>query len=201
MNKSQSFTIQPQSGIACKVNAGEFIKIIDIEGRQSGDLFAVSQSDHSEYLSAGVTLDSNRNFYIKESDFLYSNKYNPLLQITEDTVKKHDLIHPTCSQRMYEAQYDVKEEHPSCHKNIQRTLKEFGVAYPVLLTVFNFFMHTEVGSDGSITVKPPVSKPGDYIILKACTDLIVSVTACSVTQSSCNGFSARPLQVEILSQH
>jgi uncharacterized protein YcgI (DUF1989 family) len=198
MQQLQSFTIKPQSGIACKVSAGEFIRIIDIEGKQSGDFFAVAQSDHSEFFSSGVTLDCNRNFYLKESDYLYSNKYNALLQITEDTVKSHDLIHPTCSQRMYEVQYDVKEEHPSCHKNIQRTLKEFGVEYPVLLTVFNFFMNTQIGSDGSITVKPPVSKPGDYIILKACMDLIISVTACSVTQSSCNDFSARPLRVEIL---
>lgn len=199
MKTLQAFTVQPQSGIACMVKAGELIRIIDIEGKQSGDFFAVTQSNHNEFFSSGVTLDCNRNFYLKENDFLYSNKYNKLLQIVEDTVKTHDLIHPTCSQRMYEVQYNVKEEHPSCHKNIQRTLKEFGVEYPVLLTVFNFFMNTEVGNDGSITVKSPVSKPGDYIILKACTDLVISVTACSVTQSSCNDFFARPLGVEILS--
>jgi uncharacterized protein YcgI (DUF1989 family) len=190
--------INPQSGKAFRVKANQLIKIIDLEGKQTGDLFAVTSSDPSEYFSAGVTIDCNSNIYLKEKDFLYSNKYNKLLQIEEDLVGTHDLIHPTCSQRMYETQYSVDKPHPSCHQNLHDSLEEFGIAYNNLNTVFNFFMNTRIGADGKIIYNKTLSTPGSFIILRACTDLIIAITSCSVTQSEINNFSSSPLRVEII---
>ncbi len=190
--------INPQSGRAFLVRENQFIKIIDVEGQQTGDFFAVVQANPSEYFSAGVTIDCNGNIYLKEKDFLYSNRFNKLLQIEQDQVGTHDLLHPTCSQRMYETHYSLNEPHPSCHQNIHDSLAEFGVAYNNLTTVFNFFMDAKVEADGKIIYHPPVLKPGRFVVLRACTDLIVAVTSCSVTQSAINNFSASQLKVEIL---
>lgn len=197
MIRLQNYIIKPQTGVSFIVKAGQFIKVIDIEGKQVADFFAIVESDKTEYFSAGVTLDCNANFYLKEQDFIYSNKFNKILQIIEDNVKTHDLIHPTCSQRMYEVQYNETKPHPSCHQNIKDSLKEFDVDYSILMTPFNIFMNTQIKENGDIVVERPISKPGDFILLKSYVDLIISVAACSVTQSSCNDFRAKPIGVEI----
>ena len=129
---------------------------------------------------------------------MYSNKYNKLLQIEEDVVGTHDLIHPTCSQRMYEMHYGVDKPHPSCHQNLHNSLEEFGIEYNNLITVFNFFMNSRIDTNGKIIYNKTISKPGSFIILRACTDLIIAITSCSVTQSEINNFTASPLRVEIM---
>ena len=200
MTTVSKYIINPQSGIGFTVTKGQYIKIIDVEGKQSGDFFAVNKNDTTEYFSSGVTLDNNANFYLKKGDFLYSNKYNQILQIVEDTVGYHDLIHPTCSPRMFETQYGVKGFHPSCHHNIQKSLADYNIEYNDLHTVFNFFMNTRIEQNGDIKISASTAMPGDHIILKAFTDLIVAVTSCSVTQSKTNSFSAKPLGIEILDE-
>jgi uncharacterized protein YcgI (DUF1989 family) len=50
-------------------------------------------------------------------------------------------------------------------------------------------------STGEITVMPPRSKAGDYIMFAAETDLIVALTACSAPQS--NNGSFKPIDFEV----
>ena len=197
MTEVNNYTISPQSAKAFFVKANQLIKIIDPKGHQTGDFFALVSSDLTEYFSAAVTIDCNARIYLNEKDFLYSNKYNKLLQIEEDKVGTHDLIHPTCSQRMYEVHYNVDKPHPSCHQNIQNCLKEFGVEYKNLTTVFNFFMNSQIDGNGKIIYNKTDANPGRFITLRACTDLIIAITSCSVTQSALNNFSASPLMVEL----
>jgi uncharacterized protein YcgI (DUF1989 family) len=56
-------------------------------------------------------------------------------------------------------------------------------------------MNTEISTTGTITVKPPLSKGGDYIELQARMDLVVAVTACSAGQ--CNNYKCTEVAVEI----
>ena len=193
-----NYTINPQSAKAFPVKANQLIKIIDPKGHQTGDFFAIVSSDSTECFSAGVTIDCNASIYLNEKDFLYSNKYNKLLQIEEDKVGTHDLIHPTCSQRMYEMHYNVDKPHPSCHENIRDCLKEFGIEYKDLTTVFNFFMNSRIDGNGKIIYNKTVANPGRFITLRTCTDLIIAITSCSITQSALNNFSASPIVVELI---
>jgi uncharacterized protein YcgI (DUF1989 family) len=53
-------------------------------------------------------------------------------------------------------------------------------------------MHVAVDSStGKISVLPPKSKAGDYVILEAKMDLIVGMTACSAEMS--NNYSFKPI--------
>ena len=56
-------------------------------------------------------------------------------------------------------------------------------------------MNVEVASDGGLAVRPPRSKPGDYIELRAEMDLIVGLTACSAEMS--NNYRFKPIDFEI----
>jgi uncharacterized protein YcgI (DUF1989 family) len=197
MSTLQKYIIPPQQGSAFRVTQGQSVRIIDIEGKQFADFMAINSQDNTEIFSSGVTMDCNASIYLKTGDYLYSNKYNKLLEITEDKVGKHDLIHPTCSGKMYETQYNIKGNHPSCHENIRMSFEKFGILYNILQTPFNIFMNTTIDNAGIIKINPPLSKPGDYIVLKACCNLVISVAACSVKESACNDFLCKSIGVEI----
>ena len=68
---------------------------------------------------------------------------------------------------------------------------------PATVTIpLNVFMHTVVGPEGRLTVRPPRSKAGDALELRAERDLLVAVSACSA--SGANGGGARPLGVSVV---
>jgi uncharacterized protein YcgI (DUF1989 family) len=56
-------------------------------------------------------------------------------------------------------------------------------------------MNTAICEKGAITVKPPLSRAGDYIELQARMDLIIGVAACSA--GKCNNFRCTPVDVEV----
>jgi uncharacterized protein YcgI (DUF1989 family) len=57
-------------------------------------------------------------------------------------------------------------------------------------------MNVAIDQDGKVKVLPPRSKPGDYIELRAETDLLIGLTACSAELS--NNFRFKPIDYEIL---
>ena len=57
------------------------------------------------------------------------------------------------------------------------------------------YLNTEISGKGSITVKTPLSRAGDFIELQARMDLIIGVTACSA--GKCNNFRCTAVDVEV----
>lgn len=193
----RKITVAAREGTAFRLKKGQRLKVIDLEGGQVADLLAFKLSDTNEKLSTSVTIDNNGSLFLKKGDFLYSNNYNPLMCIIEDSVGSHNLLHPPCSPAMYRSQYNIKGEHPSCQTNFAKALRKYGIAEKEITTPFNIFMHTEVNSDGRVVVKEPLSKAGDYITLEAEVDLVVAVTACSVEESACNSYQCTDIGLVI----
>ncbi len=71
----------------------------------------------------------------------------------------------------------------------------FGIAADDIPTTFNAFMNVDVLASGELKIGPPLSKPGDFLDLRAEMDLVVGVTACSAEMS--NNYSFKPIEVEI----
>ena len=76
----------------------------------------------------------------------------------------------------------MKEYHRSCTDNLHEALKELGLTAPQVPSPFNLWMNipwTEAPQPcGSLEFVAPVSKPGDYIVMKAEMDCIVAFSAC-----------------------
>jgi uncharacterized protein YcgI (DUF1989 family) len=174
------------------------IRIIDVAGQQVADLVAFSSSDKSEKLSTGATIDCNGSISPRRGDRLFSNRYAAMLTIVEDRVEQHDLLHPPCSLPMYRVQHGIAGEHPNCLQNLTNALAPFGLGMEDLPGPFNIFMHSVISSDGRVQVEKPLSKPGDFIELRAEMDLIVAISACSVEESACNGFACTPIDIRFL---
>lgn len=188
--------IAPQSGVAFALRAGEILRIHDPLGEQVADLFAFKADDHSCSLSSGRSIDYASKIYLSTGDTLYSNDSRAMFQILEDRVGRHDFLLTPCSQEMFEILYQHQGHHPSCFENLYRALAPFGIRPEQIGTTFNVFMDVEVGPDGVVAVKPPRSRAGDFIELRAQMDLICGLTSCSAENS--NNGSFKPIDYEIL---
>ena len=191
------YHVRERSGISFDVKENDIIRIIDAEGRQVADFFAISAIDPLEHLSTGVTIDCNSSIRIGINDFLYSNLYNRMFQVIEDTVKRHDLLYPCCRTEMFDFLYDNGKDHPNCFDNINNEIKKRNLKGFSEIKPFNIFMNTEILNNGKIIIKEPVSKKDDYIILKALTRLHIFIAACSTNESSCNGGKCTGINVVV----
>jgi uncharacterized protein len=181
-------------GAGLRLARGEHLRLIDIEGLQTGDLMAFS-ADGSERFSTGRTSDYNAKILLSTGDSLWSDRSNKMLTIVEDEVGRHDMLYAPCSLEMYRIEYGVTGYHPNCHDNLLAALKELGIQPDSLPNAFNFFMNVEVQPDGRLEILTPRSHAGASMVLRAEMDLAIALSSCPA--SVCNaGGPPRPLAYE-----
>ena len=192
----RSGRLEPQTGIAFELAAGELLKVIDLEGEQVADFVAFNRANPSEWLSSGRSIDYANTIYLTTGHILYSNRSRPMLTIVQDDVGRHDFLLTPCSPETFQIIYKNDRYHPSCFENLQTHLARFGIAPDAIPTTLNLFMNVEVNPDGGLAIKPPRSRAGDTVTLRAEMDLIVGLTACSAEMS--NNYSFKPMGFEII---
>lgn len=184
--------IPPRSGVSFILKKGQRLKVVDIEGEQVSDLICYNLHDTAEYLSSGRTIDYAETIYLTKGHPFYSNRSNIMFDMIEDTVGRHDFLLTPCSAEMFRIIYGHTDSHRGCFGNLFEALKEYGITPDNIPTCFNIFMNVPVdGITGKVSVLPPLSKPGDHVILQARMDLIVGMTSCSAGLS--NNFSFKPI--------
>jgi uncharacterized protein len=191
----QSTVIPPRSGRGWRLGAGQRLRVVDVEGSQSGDLFAVAADDPEDGQSNGRTFDMGGTIRLSTGSLLYSRRSRPLLRIVEDEVGVHDMLYAPCSQEMFELQYGVTKPHPNCFDNLAGSLAAFGVPGATVTIAFNFFMNVAIGPDGRLEIGPPVSASGQSVTFAAERDVLVAVTSCAAPGANAGG--ARPVRVDV----
>lgn len=195
---SKEYHVEPRTGVAFRVSKGDIVRVVDIEGKQVADLtcfgtFPFPILSNVEKFSSGRTMEYNETIYPSEGDYLYSSKSNKMLKIIEDKGGRHDLLFSPCNQDTYRIVYSINEEHPNCLGNLAKNLREFGIEESWIQDTFNLFMNVEIGENGRIDVKSPLTEAGDYIEFEAQMDLIIGVAACSAYK--CNNYKCKPIEV------
>jgi uncharacterized protein YcgI (DUF1989 family) len=188
--------IEPQSGAGFELARGERLRVIDPEGEQVADFVAFAAADRREWLSSGRTIDYASTIYLTAGHVLYSNRSNPMLTITHDTVGRHDFLYTPCSRDTFRIIYNNTAPHPSCFDNLAGSLRAYGIEDDRIPTTFNIFMNVDVLASGELKIHPPRSKAGDCIELRAEMDLIVGLTACSAEMS--NNYRFKPIEYELI---
>ncbi len=188
--------IAPQSGAAFELGQGDVLRVLDPCGEQVSDLFAFKADDHDCMLSSGRSLDYASRIYLTTGDTLYANDSRPMFSIVGDTVGRHDFLLTPCSQEMFEILYGHRGHHPSCFENLYTAFAPYGIARSRISTTFNIFMNVTVGADGTVAVRAPTSRAGDYIELRAEMELVCALTSCSAEQS--NNGTFKPIDYEIV---
>lgn len=188
--------IKKQTGTAFKLNKGQKLKVIDPEGEQVSDMVLFNADDTREKISSGKTLDFEESILITEGNFLWSNRSRKMMKILEDTNGRNDFLLAPCSPETFQIMYKNPEYHPSCFENLYTNLKKYNIEPDEVPTAFNIFMNVQFAENGKLSVDPPLSKAGDYVLFEAEIDLIVALTACSAEDS--NNGSFKPINYEIL---
>lgn len=188
--------IKKQSGVAFKLKKGQKLKVIDPKGEQVSDMVLFNAKDRKEKLSSGKTMDFEASILISSGNALWSNRSQKMMEILEDTNGRNDFLLAPCSPETFKVMYNYDAYHPSCYENLYTNLEKFDIRPDDIPTAFNIFMNVQFDEKGKISVDPPLSKAGDYLLFEAKMDLIIGLTACSAEDS--NNGSFKPIHYEIL---
>jgi uncharacterized protein YcgI (DUF1989 family) len=173
----QEWLIAARTGAGFRVAAGEYVQILDVSGAQCADFFAFHAGDPREYLSASHTRVAVDRLFPQVGQSFFSSLRRPLLQFEEDhSPGIHDMLFAACDAARY-AQYGVAG-HASCADNLRAAAAGVGVDPTHAPQPVNFFMNVAVRLDGRCEFGPPLTNPGDYVLLKAFHDLAVVISAC-----------------------
>ena len=188
--------IEPRSGVAFTMRRGATLTVCDPHGQQVSDLVAYNCDDVREVISNGRTFDYEETIHLGWGNRLWSNRSNPMLAITNDTAQCHDFLLTPCSEQTFRHFYPDKPVHRGCFGNLVEALEPYGIGSDDIPTAFNIFMNVPVdGESGLLAVKPPKSRAGDKLQLRAEMDLIIGLTACSAYDS--NGGSFKPIDYSV----
>lgn len=190
------YKIEKQSGKAFTLKKGQRLKVTDPMGEQVSDMVLFNANDIREKLSSGKTMDFEESILITKGNYLWSNRSRKMMNILEDTNGRNDFLLAPCSPETFHIMYNNPDYHPSCFENLYTSLAPYDIKPDDVPTAFNIFMNVQFGQDGKLSVDPPLSKAGDYVLFEAEIDLIVALTACSAEDS--NNGSFKPIHYEII---
>lgn len=183
---------------AFEVMKGQVFRVIEIEGKQVGDMTVLNLHDFREQFSSQVTVAAN-NMSFKRATRLYSGPphFNLMLTVVDDKIGVN-WVHGRCT-RLYYQNLLGQENHRNCQDNIVEALKPYGLAeHDVPFGTFNIFMNVDMDQDGHYSFNsPPPTKKGDYIEFRAEMDVLVAISACPESETVMNDFVTKPLKVEI----
>jgi uncharacterized protein len=175
---------------------GQTLRIIDLEGRQAVDFLCYNAKNPEERYNAADTMKYAKTIFLTRGHGIYSDAGRRLLTIVEDTCGRHDTIGGCCSAESNELRYGVKDT-PSCRANFLRALAAYGLGKKDVVANLNFFMNVPVEPDGAMAIVDGVSKPGDYVDLRAEMDVLAVISNCPQTRNPCNGFNPTPIRVVV----
>ncbi|WP_156841729.1 urea amidolyase associated protein UAAP2 [Novosphingobium aquimarinum] len=180
-----------------RVNTGQTLRIVDLEGNQAVDFLLYSASDDSERYSAQDTVSAQGNLFLRDGTVLRSNEGRAMMTIVGTSVDYHDTIGGACSCESNTLRYGhhTKSQH-ACVENFLEANLAQGRGKRDIVPNINFFMNVPVEEDGSLGIVDGISAPGLTVDLRADMDVIVVVSNCPQINNPCNAFN--PTQVRML---
>ncbi|MFA3916625.1 DUF1989 domain-containing protein [Ruegeria hyattellae] len=191
--------IHPGNAHSYEVKAGEFIQILDIKGRECSDFQAFSRRALDQGIEREIDPTTTRSLmgslYPQPGIFskYWSVDQEPLIEIVQDTCGRHDTFGLACTARYYE---DLGYPgHVNCSDNINKDLGQYGIRPRGGWHAINFFFNTMLDDTNAISMDDPWSRPGDFVLLRALTDLVCVSTGCPCDVDPANGWNPTDIQV------
>ena len=183
-----------------EVGAGQWIQVIDVDGRQCSDLVAFNAHRLQEGKERGIDPTTTRTLLgaLYPSPGLASKYYDqdmqPLLEVVRDTVGRHDTFGLACTAKYYgDMGYPG---HVSCSENFNQALDRFGIESRPGWPAINLWYNTRLIGN-TIALDEPQSRPGDYVLMKALTDLVVGSSACPDDIDPTNAWNPTDIHVRV----
>ncbi|WP_342643738.1 urea carboxylase-associated family protein [Rhodoligotrophos ferricapiens] len=187
-------TIPARKGRAVRLKEGQAIKIINTHGEQVVDTWCFSAEDLTEFMSMEHTRPTLGKIFPTKGDNLYSNRRRPILFFEEDTSPGiHDTLIAACDDYRY-GLLGCTEYHDNCTDNLHAGMRQIGLRAPETPSPLNLWMNIPVDEHGKTSWGEPVSKPGDYVILRARMDCVVAMSCCPQDILPINGKAGKPTE-------
>jgi aminomethyltransferase len=195
------FEVPRASALAYEVKAGEYIQVIDVQGRQCSDLLAFHwrklQDGNERGLDSTTTRSLMGNAYPNPGLYgkFYDQDQEPLVEVVRDTVGRHDTFGLACYAKYYE---DLGYfGHVNCTDNFNAQLLPYTIAPRKGWPALNLFYNTSFDSDNLLISDEPWSRPGDYVLLRAMTDLVCLSSACPDDIDPANAWNPTEIHVRV----
>jgi aminomethyltransferase len=184
---------------AYEIKAGDYIQILDVDGRQCTDFqcFDARKLDRGIQNPLDVTTTRTLMGHAYPMPGLHAKYYDqdmdPLVEVIQDTCGRHDAFAMACAAKYYD---DIGYPgHVNCTDNFNGALDRFGVDPRAGWMAINFFFNTGIDDHGVMYADQPWSRPGDYVLLRAMTDLVCVSSACPDDTSAANGWKPTDIHV------
>jgi aminomethyltransferase len=181
------------------VKAGDYIQIIDVDGRQCTDFqcFSARKLDKGRDLPLDLTATRSLMGTSYPMPGLHSKYFDqdfePLVEVVQDTCGRHDAFALACYAKYYD---DIGYPgHINCSENFNRALEGRGVNPRAGWMAVNFFFNTGIDAHGVMYSDEPWSRPGDYVLLRALTDIVCVSSACPDDTTPSNGWNLTDIHV------
>ena len=196
---AQSLHINAATARSYEVKAGEYIQIIDVDGRQCSDFQCFDRRaldiGKTRNLSATTTRSLTGNAYPVPGLYskFYDIDFNPLVEIIQDTCGRHDSFGVACTSKYYdEAGYPG---HINCSDNFNFALEPYPIEPRKGWQAMNLFFNTFFDDAYTFTFDDPWSRPGDYVLMRALTDLVCVSSSCPCDIDPANGWVSTDIHV------
>lgn len=177
--KLMEIVLEPVSGKAVPLHAGQTLRISLLDGPQCVDFNCFNLNDYKEHLSQSWTrlFDPNP----APGSVLISRppRYRPLMTILDMSEScLIDMIGPGCHGAIWELRHGL-DSHPNCQDTLAESIREFGLSPDEVHDSYNLWYRTAI-VDGAWV--PDGGKleglPGDYIELLALMDVLAVPAIC-----------------------
>lgn len=195
------FTIKASTGKAYEIKAGDFIQIIDGQGRQCTDFLAFSRDaldrGKERFVDGTATRSMIGSAYPQpgSASKFFDQDLTPLIEVMHDSCGRHDTFGHACTSRTY--QLAGYPDHDNCSDNISYAMAPYGVERRATWPAVNYFFNTEIAANNQLRSDDGWSRPGDYILMRALTDLVCVSTSCADDLSPINGWNPTDIQIRV----
>jgi uncharacterized protein len=195
---SNAVVLKARHGMAFRLKSGERIKVVNTYGQQVVDTWAFNSQDFDEAMSMEHTRSCLDKLSPTVGDFLYTNRRRPILQLEADTSPGiHDTLLSACDEERYQL-LGFNDKHGSCCTNFHLALAELGITTRDVPSPLNLFENVEIAADRTLSIRPPVSLPGDSVTLLVLIDAVLVFSACPMDIALTNGLDRIPKDVRLV---
>ncbi len=195
------FQVDRASALAYEVKAGEYIQVIDVRGRQCSDFLAFHagklQAGHERGLDSTTTRSLMGNAYPQPGlhGKFYDQDQEPLVEVVRDTVGRHDTFGLACTAKYYEDMGYFG--HVNCSDNFNGQLTPYTIEPRKGWPALNLFFNTAFDRNNLLITDEPWSRPGDYVLFRAFSDLVCLSSACPDDIDAANAWNPTEVRVRV----
>ncbi len=186
---------------AFEVKAGDYIQIIDVEGKECSDF----QCFDAQQLQAGVErcLDATTTRTLMAHAYplpglhskFFDQDMSALVEVVRDTCGRHDSFGLACTAKYYDdAGYPG---HVNCSDNFNGALAPYNIQPRMGWMAMNNFFNTAFDDHNQLLTEEPWSRPGDYVLMRALKDLVCVASACPDDIDPANAWNPTDIHVRV----